>query len=613
MTLPVDYVNQVDYLADLVSQIQLLNEGNVITVQKTTEPVQVDFMHRWLEEGHTGPIEPGYDFHWFDGTNLRGIYGAIDDGVKMLHAKSYSIDSYSVAHYSGTTAARGLGRWSPVIGDERIITRDTVLDPVYLSPQSGIYTIDLMGNRTLLSRPTAHYSDYDPCFSPDASKAVYVTTEYGGVELAKMNIDGSSRTQLTTNAYTEAQPQWCGTKIFFNAQRAVTPTYWHILVMNDDGTGEIALTSGSYNNLFPHISLDGTKIVFLTNRDTGTGIYYIYTMDADGSNPLNTGISCDSTTGTTPQWSSDNQYIFFSQAVAYSGWDTISYPNIQLVHRMDADGSNIIRVGTYLPAHQQNIYTINQTPFMRDAGACEQSVEMLSISPDDSRILTNGFSHAISGLSNCLLVWPIDVTAQVDPDSIRSTGAIRLLQSYNQSWADFKLLGKLEGNVNDLNITNIPPEYGTLLIVGSGQWDAAAGTSEQMAIILNNDEGANYNTFQTRFGHGSQINTEVLAGTNIPYQMAIDVTSVLATGNMFLLIPDIQSTDSYKALIGLGGYAQHQSTLADLRFTVFAMGYYMSLNQITEIRIRSANNLPLMPNSIISVYGLNGKGRFKPV
>ena len=55
----------------------------------------------------------------------------------------------------------------------------------------------------------------------------------------------------------------------------------HIWIMNADGSEQIQLTDGAYDDQGAHVSPDGRHIVFTSNR---TSTFHIYRMDIDGNN-----------------------------------------------------------------------------------------------------------------------------------------------------------------------------------------------------------------------------------------------------------------------------------------------------------------------------------------
>ena len=57
-----------------------------------------------------------------------------------------------------------------------------------------------------------------------------------------------------------------------------------IFVMNSDGSGLTNISNDSFYNREPSWSPDGSQIVFISDRASGSGDEDIYVMDADGSN-----------------------------------------------------------------------------------------------------------------------------------------------------------------------------------------------------------------------------------------------------------------------------------------------------------------------------------------
>ena len=105
-----------------------------------------------------------------------------------------------------------------------------------------------------------------------------------------MNTDGSSQTQLTSDAANDQEAAWSsdGTKIAFSTVRDGN---WEIYVMNADGSGQTNLTNNANADIQPTWSPDGTKIAFSTVRD---GNYEIYAMNTDGSGQTNLTNESDS-------------------------------------------------------------------------------------------------------------------------------------------------------------------------------------------------------------------------------------------------------------------------------------------------------------------------------
>ena len=79
--------------------------------------------------------------------------------------------------------------------------------------------------------------------------------------------------------------------------------------MNDDGTGERQLTSGSGRNYAPVSSFDGKAIAFHSNR---SGNWHVWRMNPDGSNPRQLSVSLRD--GNWPQFTRDGQFVIFHQS-----------------------------------------------------------------------------------------------------------------------------------------------------------------------------------------------------------------------------------------------------------------------------------------------------------
>jgi Tol biopolymer transport system component len=98
-----------------------------------------------------------------------------------------------------------------------------------------------------------------------------------------------------------------------------------IHIMNHDGTGQKALTSGPEENTEPAWSPDGRRIAFTSYRD---GNAEIYLMDNDGDHQLR--LTNHASADNSPLWTSDGHIIFSSVRDRWSNF-----------YVMDADGTNI--------------------------------------------------------------------------------------------------------------------------------------------------------------------------------------------------------------------------------------------------------------------------------
>lgn len=102
----------------------------------------------------------------------------------------------------------------------------------------------------------------------------------------------------------------------------------NLWAMNPDGTHCVQLTTSFVQAVYPSISPEGTQIAF-SSQDTG--VWYIYLIDADGSN-LTQFTDCSSA---VPHWSPDGERLIFNSDHDDEPKDT---PDLWA---MDLDGSNL--------------------------------------------------------------------------------------------------------------------------------------------------------------------------------------------------------------------------------------------------------------------------------
>jgi hypothetical protein len=147
-----------------------------------------------------------------------------------------------------------------------------------------------------------------------------------------MATNGTNEMRLTTNAAYDDQPKWSpdGSKIVFMSDRDGN---FEIYSMNADGTNQTRLTNTPGADGFPAWSPDGTKIAFVYGDLRNPPTFEIYSMNADGTN--RTRLTNDSLIDGVPAWSPDGSKIVFM-----SGANSVFNPNAFEIFAMNADGTN---------------------------------------------------------------------------------------------------------------------------------------------------------------------------------------------------------------------------------------------------------------------------------
>jgi Tol biopolymer transport system component len=123
----------------------------------------------------------------------------------------------------------------------------------------------------------------------------------GSGEIYRVNVDGSSLDQLTSNAVDDGKPSFSpdGTKIAFQRGSAI----W---VMDEHGGSQTRLTfTGSYSK--PVWSPDGTQIAMAIAGSSGIAV-----MDADGTDIVR--LTATGSNSDDPSWSPDGTRIVYWSA-----------------------------------------------------------------------------------------------------------------------------------------------------------------------------------------------------------------------------------------------------------------------------------------------------------
>jgi Tol biopolymer transport system component len=137
-------------------------------------------------------------------------------------------------------------------------------------------------------------------WSPDGNDMAFVSSR--GISIA--NANGTAQKLIYTEPVSDDPVRWSpdGSRLLFVGEHANGGT--SINVIGVDGKNLRILTDGRAHDRSPTWKPDGTKIAFASDR---TGIQVIHIMDADGSNVLRHSQGQDY----NPDWSPDGKQIAF--------------------------------------------------------------------------------------------------------------------------------------------------------------------------------------------------------------------------------------------------------------------------------------------------------------
>jgi len=220
---------------------------------------------------------------------------------------------------------------------------------LFASNRDGNYEVYVMyddgANQTRLTNNPA--TDLGGVFSRDRKRIAFASDRDGpGVrgEIYAMNADGTNVTRLTFDpAYGSVEnhvDDWNldGTRILFHSNRADGCCVFNLWIMNADGTNPQQLTFGSNNDTDAEFSPDGRRIVFISWR---SGNADIWVMNADGTSP--TQLTTNPGYDASPCFSPDGSKIAF--------WSTRD-GNFE-IYTMNANGSGQTNI-TNNPATDTN-------------------------------------------------------------------------------------------------------------------------------------------------------------------------------------------------------------------------------------------------------------------
>ena len=129
---------------------------------------------------------------------------------------------------------------------------------------SRVYVLPLSGGEARLVTPNS--PSFLHGWSPDGKELAYCAfREHVGrqeVDVYTIPLEGGEEKRLTLGGFNDG-PEYApnGEHIWFNSTRSGRMQAWR---MRRDGSEQTQMTCGERNNWFPHVSPDGTKVVYLS-------------------------------------------------------------------------------------------------------------------------------------------------------------------------------------------------------------------------------------------------------------------------------------------------------------------------------------------------------------
>ncbi len=142
-------------------------------------------------------------------------------------------------------------------------TKVAVSHHTYEDGQSRIYIVGLNGEQPVLVTPIA--PSYLHGWSPDNQTLAYCAERNGEYDIYTISVNGGVETKLTSAPGLNDGPEYspCGNYIWFNSVRT---GLMQVFRMEKDGANQMQMIVEESNNWFPHVSPDGTKVVYIAYR-----------------------------------------------------------------------------------------------------------------------------------------------------------------------------------------------------------------------------------------------------------------------------------------------------------------------------------------------------------
>ncbi len=180
----------------------------------------------------------------------------------------------------------------------------------YSNGNSDLYSINSDGSDQMMLTDDSSDQDLLPSWSPDGSQIAFWANKSGAPGLWVMNADGSSTTEIATDATDNASLDWApsGSLIAYACNTA------NLCTTGPDGSGNAQITNfptdstGMIDNI--NWSADSSKLAF-NYKSSSSATNDVYVIDANGSNQVQITNNPDHE-DVHPTWAPDGSMIAFS-------------------------------------------------------------------------------------------------------------------------------------------------------------------------------------------------------------------------------------------------------------------------------------------------------------
>lgn len=206
------------------------------------------------------------------------------DKTKVAYISSYELRVANSDFSNDITRAypANTPQWHP--------NSNTLVYDIVENNQTDICKINSDGTG-FVKLTTMSSQDVAPLWNPDGLKIIFASDRdgpYGAFRIYTMDPDGGNVTRLMSG-YPFNDPKYSpdGSKILYSSiESGPKFTLW---ISNNNGSNLQRLTSPDYNSLSATWSPDGSKLLFLSDKDNTGSLYPylildVYTMNVDGTN-----------------------------------------------------------------------------------------------------------------------------------------------------------------------------------------------------------------------------------------------------------------------------------------------------------------------------------------